>query len=288
MKICPDCKTGLELQACQGCGWLAEFREGFPVWLSSTDKMSDFFKKYLDNYDQIGGDDLETSIQPIDYLKIQTEYLESYLGDLTGLNVCELGIGQGTLMKRILSQNIKHYTGVDICASYLKNLSGHPNSTLIIANAENVPYEDEFDLLVASDILEHVFNVGDFLYSVNRALVSGGKFVVKVPLLEDINAYSLQRGCKYDFVHLRNFSKESLEVLLKGAGFEIERYHYDGFFISRIRTLFKNKFTNEHIIPKLWAKFPQDYLPKRINQRLGRYFMRPVEITAVCKKINNL
>lgn len=290
MRLCPDCSIMANDQTCSECGWELDLVGGLPVWLSTADKNSHMFQDYLNNYESIGSDDLIESIQHPDYLTLQTDYLYSYLGDVHDLNVCEVGVGKGHLMERLHKAPVGHYTGIDICSAYLQTLNVTETTTLVIANAENIPYKNEFDLLIAADILEHVFSVGDFLYSANRALKMDGKFAVKVPYLEDINLYSQKRGCKYDYVHLRSFSKEVLKINLEGAGFEVVSFHYDGYWLSRLRKPFQNSRIFNFLKQKYMERYTitNDFIPYEISQFIGRLFMRPTEITAICKKINDL
>lgn len=295
MYICPDCRGVLDERdySCSRCAWLSSKNEdGIRSFLSEKDKKSSFFLDYLTNYEAICRDDLSESIQPQAYLDVQTDYLVSYIGDLTDKIVCEVGVGQGLLYERLSGQTYHHYVGVDICVDYLKRLRRDEKNEFIVANAENLPFHDEFDVMIIADILEHVLNVGDFLASANRALKASGRFVVKVPYLEDISSYSTIRGCVYDHVHLRNFSKESLQVLLEGAGFEVERYFFDGFWLGRV----KRKITESRILNCLFGLFKRankisasdTYIKTKVNSTLACFFMRPAEVTAVCRKVRDV
>ena len=99
-----------------------------------------------------------------------------------------------------------------------------------MANAELLPYAEAFDLVVASEILEHVLNAGDFLISLHRSLRTDARTLVRVPYKEDLRQYARQNGCEYPFVHLRTFTKGSLESMMGNAGFKPVRMYFDGQF----------------------------------------------------------
>lgn len=295
MIICPECQCeqeSLHFEKCPRCHIEKKSLDEIAILLSNRDLESPLFSDYKNNYDKISEDDLDHSLQSDAYLEIQTEKLFSYLPKLEGQSVLEIGVGQGRLTKMIANANPRNCVGVDIAPAYLKKLSREKVPfTPCISNAENLPFKDEFDTVVSADVLEHVLNVGNYLYSVNQSLKKGGTFVVRVPYLEDYTTYSRFKGCPYDFVHLRNFSKKSLQVILEGAGFEVERFHFDGFVFSSFR--FCDKKWN---IPfRLMRKALKLYLEKvkkdqTLNQTaalpnwLGNLLIQPKEITAVCRK----
>jgi len=288
MMICPDCHKELEENSlgCQACEWKGKIQDGIPIYLSSLDSNDEMFKRYLSNYEEISEDDLEESIQDHDYLRVQNEKLFSYIPPVNDLNVCEIGVGKGLLLQHLLKEKPKKLVGVDISIPYLKTIKHmSENIELVVANAENIPYENEFDVIIAADIIEHVFNVGDFLYCVNRALKPGGCFIVKTPNNEDINIYSRIRGCKYNFVHLRNFSKKTLKTVLMGAGFQVDKIIYDGFYAYRKRSYIKNRpFLNTRYDNYFSKKYVNVHEVNKINNHIGRLLMNPIEITMLSRK----
>lgn len=290
MLTCPDCNQMIEkhVNHCSNCNWKLEMLDGFPVFLSTRDASDVMFKRYLDNYNEISVDDLRSSIQSEKYLKSQNDKLFTYLPDLSNLNVCEVGIGKGVLLERLMKANVARLTGIDISLPYMNAIREQYGDKveLVIANAENIPYKEEFDIIIAADIIEHVFNVGDFLVSVNRALKPGGRFIVKTPLNEDINTYSKLKGCKYEFVHLRNFNKKTLSILLKGAGYALNNFHYDGFYPYKRRNYIRNSsFLNKKFENFVARKFADDNEVNNIGNFWGKLMMNPIEITAVTTKI---
>lgn len=289
MFICPDCHHGLQenADACHHCQWKCQSEQQIPIYLSTHDAHDHLFQKYIHNYDKISVDDLENSIQDTAYLKSQNEKFYSYLPAMKGLKVCEVGIGKGMLIQQILKDKPAALVGVDISIPYLKYIQEKTQHQVqvVVGNAENLPFQEEFDVIIASDIIEHVLNVGDFLTSVNRALKPGGTFIVKTPNNEDINAYSKLRGCQYDFVHLRNFNKSSLKSVLIGAGFEIQKFIYDGFYPYRKRNYIKNTdYLNRKFDAYMEKKYPNVHEVNTIGNRWGCLIMNPIEITSITKK----
>lgn len=291
MHLCPDCQSPLTLPAapCPSCGWQLEIADGIPVYLSSEDRRADFSKAYIGNYEKIAGDDLKEPIMGVVYVDHMARRLVELMPGLSGLDVCDLGSGKGYMLKRLMEKAPKSITAVDIAQGYLKSIPKSDVITPVVANAENLPFKDAFDIVFSTDVMEHVINVGSLLYSVNRALRIGGTFVVRVPLKEDLIKYSPHVGCPYKFVHLRSFDKKLLEIYLEGAGFSVVKWSYDGFQTAATRGwVRKIKLLNTLYEKWISRRFDGYWDVTRIHPALGRLLMHPVEIVAVATKQRNL
>jgi hypothetical protein len=140
--------------------------------------------------------------------------------------------------------------------------------------------------------MEHVLNVGSFLYCLNRALKPGGRAYVRVPFREHLLGYSPFLGCPYRFVHLRSFDRAILRTYFREAGFEVERFHLDGFALN----VPHNAWTRGPIRRRLLAAFTRITTrglgdPFKVTRWRGypvRLFLRPIEITTVARKVREL
>lgn len=294
MLICADCRVELDAGTnCSMCKWKVDMVENFPIFLSSRDKSDPNFMSYRENYDVICKDDLLESIQDDGYLKQQTAKLFSYLPVQLGENICEIGLGKGYLFDKLLSLKDKNISGVDISIGYLKKYQKllSERIKIYICNAENLPFIGMFDTIIAADIIEHVFNVGDFLYSVNKALTPKGNFIVRAPYNEDITMYSRLQGCQYNFVHLRNFNKQSIQSVLVGAGFKIKQFYFDGFNPDdkfRRAWLKEIPYFNRRFDEYLDLHYPDRDKFNTVSNFWGNLFLRPLEMTVVCEKVRDL
>lgn len=209
--------------------------DGIPVLLSSRDRRAPLFGEYLAAYGAIAADDLATSIQPTAYLENKAERFFADLGEIRGQRVLEVGVGQGMLFERMRASQPAELFGIDIAGSYLSPYTGDDRVRVAIANVENLPFAAHFDLIVASDVLEHVLSLPDALVSLHRALAPGGRLVLDLPYRENLLQYARLLGCSYDLVHLRSFNRPLVKDLLTHAGFVVNRIAYDGFLAGRER-----------------------------------------------------
>ena len=253
--------------------------------LSSSDMKSDMFSRYLANYDQIATDDLVVGIQPEGLQQFFNSQLFGYLGNLAGQRVCDVGIGKGILFEMLRQSRVASLVGVDISMPYLRRFTGLDDAGVVLANAENLPFRDAFDLIVATDILEHVLNVGDFMLSIREALTPSGRLVVRVPYKDRMLQYARLSGCPYEFVHMRNFTEGNLKHLLRQSGFVVEQLRYDGFDPTRGRQW----VTSTRVGSRLLHEFVTRVLGggeglEQLDPRIGRLVMDPIVVTAITRR----
>lgn len=294
MLICTNCRVELDTNLlCTYCSRQFEVNNGLFNFISDNDNSLEIFKQYMSNYQTIKDDDDSNRILSDEYTITQAKKLIAHIKKhMPRVDVCEVGCGKGHFTRELYNNGFKSISVVEIVEDYLHNVhkSISKDISIFLSNAENLPFRNEFNLIVASDILEHVLNPADFLYSVNSALKCNGYFLVRVPYNEDLHQYSKLKGCKYNFVHLRSYGKDNLIRDLAYSGFKVIDLHYDGFFKYRTRNIYKKFKTIENFIyEKIYDKyFPGDWDLAKVNNILGRILVEPLEIIAVCKKVKDL
>ena len=120
-----------------------------------------------------------------------------------------------TLIARTLS-----LTGADLLPEALRVARERlPGATFIQADIRHVPYADEFDVVCALDVIEHIDEDDVALHEVARAVKPGGGVVIAVPAAHVALG---QRGTS-SMQHRRRYSRRSLLALLDAAGLECVR-----------------------------------------------------------------
>lgn len=295
MIICPNCSSSrldLDSGRCVDCGWQRLVEGGLNNYLTDQDRSSDLSEKYVGNYEQLAVKNLEASNIDRRFLRNQAKNVASYVGDVTGAVVCDLGIGQGFLCDELLRKNPERVVAVDVSRSYLSRFVGKSRVDPFLANAEFLPFRNEFDVLVSTDVMEHVINVGSFLFCVNRALKADGIAAIRVPYREALLNYSPHTGYGHLFGHLRSFNKDILRTYLEQAGFRIKSMHLDGYSPGTPQPYLYSTDRRKAIYHRL-LKLMNRYLDHPAdatlwNSRLARLVMRPAEIVVVARKITDL
>jgi SAM-dependent methyltransferase len=177
-------------------------------------------------YDQIAADDLALPMQPAETKMAKAardaKRLGPYMNTLKTSRILEIGPGDGYLL-RILS-DFGETVAVDVTKNYLTQLTFADHR--VVAEVEDLPFEDDFDTIVLCDVLEHVLNEGDALLSLNRALKIGGVLYIRCPANEPLISYATLCGSPYPYVHLRTYSPKDLERSVSFAGFQVLRSGY--------------------------------------------------------------
>lgn len=294
MLVCPECGAAIsEVQLqCAGCGWRGELRDGVRVMLNAADRKDPVFGSYLENYMQISNDDLRAPVLDLQYVRYQSENLVSFVGDLRGLKVIDVGCGRGVLTNILLERGASVVWAVDVSLAYLSRLAGDARVRPVCANAENLPFDSGFDLAVSTDVMEHVINVGAYLYSLNKALKPGGRAFIRVPLRENLLAYAPQLGCRYRFVHLRTFDRRLLCDTLSGAGFRVDGYRIDGFSLGTPQPVWQRSKRRAQLysaFQRLVHRYVADPVSvTRWPAWIARLFMKPHEIVVAATKVKSI
>lgn len=175
---------------------------------------------YTENYERIAADHIAhfeaTGQNPFiperlwqESERITAEVLRRY--GASGARVLDVGCGMGRLLEQF--PHFNRY-GMDISAAYLAHAQRH-GMEVCLARVEDMPYNDRlFDVVVCTDVLEHVFDLQLACNEVIRVTRDDGFLIVRVPFREDLACY-LSPSLPYEYVHLRNFDEHGLRLLFE-------------------------------------------------------------------------
>jgi len=133
--------------------------------------------------------------------------------------ILEIGCSGGPLMQRLRQQGYADVTGIDVSepAIELARARGVPHVSVM--DGANLEFTDaRFDLVIASDVLEHIEDEGRALREWTRVLRAGGQLLVFVPA----HTYLWS---EHDVVnhHFRRYSRAGLLAAMRGAGLRPQR-----------------------------------------------------------------
>lgn len=159
----------------------------------------------------------------------------------TGAKLLDIGCGDTYLRSKLPGVA---YTGLDLDTSKADGITKHDITV--------TPYPFEagsFDVIVCSEVLEHLFHPEVVLAEINRLLSPHGTAIVTTPNFECIDLFlthytSLVYDKKNTFSveHIRQYTPTSLQALLKAHGLEPvntigNSVHLSGFFKNARTTL---------------------------------------------------
>ena len=136
--------------------------------------------------------------------------------------ILDIGCSIGVLIGSLKGRGFKRLRGIDIDEKAIEICRQKGIIDIRVADAEKTGFKDQqFDIVIASDVLEHIKDEDKALLEWHRILKSGGKLIAFVPAFKFL-------WSKHDEVnlHYRRYSKSSLIEVLKKNGFSIERSSY--------------------------------------------------------------
>lgn len=146
----------------------------------------------------------------------------------------DLGCGDGYLATLLPGRD---YVGVDLDRS--------KNPTAIAHDLSKAPYpflDREFDSVICSEVLEHLWEPELALREIHRVLKVGGTLVATVPNFNSMDGFLdchahlvYDRTNTFSVEHIRQYTPPSLKRLLEGCGFSVVRHvgnspHMSAFF----------------------------------------------------------
>ncbi|MBD3311958.1 methyltransferase domain-containing protein [archaeon] len=156
--------------------------------------------------------------------------------------ILDIGCGDGWTGKLLKDEYKAEVHGVDIAEKALKSAKKKGLKTKKFDLAKSKwPYKDDyFDLIIAGDIIEHVYDTENFVKECHRILKKGGELIISTP---NINSYqnrflvligkmplwidyapNLKSYKHYKTTgHVRVFNKKTLTRLLETYGFKVDK-----------------------------------------------------------------
>ena len=144
-------------------------------------ELSDVQRRERDHHDELAAS-LRAAEMPLDHSEGDERMLLTALGDIAGLDVLELGCGDGNTLLHLIDRGAASVTGVDISPGMVEvaraRIEHHrpqANARLIASPIESLELDSaSYDLIVGKWILHHV-EVDTAAREIGRLLRPGGR-----------------------------------------------------------------------------------------------------------------
>ncbi len=157
------------------------------------------------------------------------------------LNGSLLDFGCGTKPYKKMLLKVESYIGVDY---KIEGREEGQKEVDVFYDGKTIPFKDaEFDSLLSTEVLEHVFNIDELLLEFNRVLKINGQAIITTPFMWE------EHEMPYDFAR---YTTPALEYLYQKHGFEIIHKYKTGNQIEIVFQFGINYFKN--IIPNIIFK----------------------------------
>ncbi|MFA6364896.1 MAG: class I SAM-dependent methyltransferase [Candidatus Paceibacterota bacterium] len=176
--------------------------------------------------------------------------------DIKNMSILEVGCGAGSQLES-LSRNNNNVVGSDINHKALAEEEKRGFSVFYQDIEERVTKGEQYDVVCAFDVLEHIKNDEVAIQNIYALLKPNGLFVFTVPTFQ-----FLFSGHDNYLQHYRRYAKREIVQKLLKNDFEIVELNYWNFILFPLMAV--KRLLSKHKYPKSDV----DNLPKPLNQLL--------------------
>ena len=142
-------------------------------------------------------------------------------------SICDLGCGNGHISGRLAAHGY-HVIGVDASASGIQIARrAYPGVEFVHALVDRDLDMGQFDLIISSDVIEHLYRPADLLNAAVSQLKPGGQILIGTPyhgylknlVLAMTGKLDAHFSALHDGGHIKFFSVNTLSKLLRAHGF---------------------------------------------------------------------
>jgi SAM-dependent methyltransferase len=163
--------------------------------------------------------------------------------------VLDIGCSSGIFLKDLEKLGFKpeNLFGVDISEKAIANCKANGLENCFVMDAQNITLAETFDIIIASDCLEHLRDDEKALKNWINLLKTGGKMYVFVPAFMSLWSYHDEVN-----MHHRRYTNSELRSKIKAENLEIQKAGYWNFFLflpvyafRKISAVFQKNKTGE-------------------------------------------
>ena len=173
------------------------------------------------------------------------------LGLARNANILDLGTSTGTNLQMLKDLGFTNVTGLDLSPEAIRFCAQKGLGPVIEGSIESLPFTDNaFDLVLATDVIEHVDHDLKAVSEINRVLRPNGRVILTVPAFPSL--WGLQDEVSH---HKRRYRMKPLKEIVRQSGLREEKNFYFNYllflpiFVTRqILSRKKHQIKNENEI----------------------------------------
>jgi len=176
--------------------------------------------------------------------------------------ILDIGCSSGMFINDLMKAGFQkeNLFGIDISENAIANCKKNGIQNSYVMDAQNITLEEKFDILIASDSLEHLEDDAKALQNWKSLLKPNGKMYIFVPAFMSLWSHHDEVN-----MHYRRYTNEELQQKLKAQNLTLEKTGYWNCFL-----------------------FPPVYLFRKINNLIGKNKSEEGDIKEVSPIVNSL
>ncbi len=195
--------------------------------------------------------------------KIVFDLIERFSATDSDKKILDIGCGTGLLLKKL--QNFGKTQGMDCAQPALDYCKKRGLENVKKGDILDIPFDDnQFDIVLALDVLEHVKNDSKALKEINRVLKKNGIALIFVPAFQFLWDVHDEIGC-----HFRRYNRKALADKIQKENFRILKASYFNTFLFPV--IAPARFLSRLFKPKKID--PSGASPGFLNPILYRIFL---------------
>lgn len=163
------------------------------------------------------------------WFKSRRAYLLDLINKLPrNSKVLDIGCSSGVFLKELKEMGFdeKNLFGIDISEVAIENAKQNGLENTFVMDAQNITLDEKFDVIIASDCLEHLKEDEKALKNWYELLNKNGVAFIFVPAFMSLWSYHDEYN-----MHYRRYTNSELKSKLEKEGFEIQKSSYWNFFL---------------------------------------------------------
>lgn len=264
MKLCLTCQEPFDGNdwRCPNCSWEPHYYEGYPCFSPKLAFNSDGFNSEAH-------DRLMLLEQGSFWFRSRNKLLSFALQRFfpSAQSLFEVGCGTGFVLAGFAKERPDlRLVGGELLVSAFKHTSARvPHAEFVQVDGRNLPYKNEFDVIGAFDVLEHIDEDVLVIKQMHNSIKQAGGIILTVPQHQWLWSIQDEIGC-----HKRRYSRRVLTKNLESVGFKII---WVTSFVSILLPLMMASrfrwrlFKGKRLSSKITAEF---HLPKRFDYLLEK------------------
>jgi SAM-dependent methyltransferase len=154
--------------------------------------------------------------------EIILKLIKKFLPRRKNIKILEIGCSGGPLLNLLISQGYSYVVGIDNSKEAITLCKERGFKNVFLMDGVNPHFDSEqFDIIIASDVLEHIQDGKRALKAWQRIVKRGGIIICFVPALR-----ILWSKHDEDNKHYQRYTKKDLEHLFRDKGYTIIRSSY--------------------------------------------------------------